>query len=473
MMAERGVVVAGRCSAQSTIDPVYKLGFDTGRSHAMTFEATAIKVMIASPSDVTAERQIIRDTIAVWNAVHAEDRRQVLLPIGWDTHASPELGDRPQEFINNQLLKTSDILVAVFWTKLGSSTGKFASGTVEEIEEHVNAGKTAMLYFSNAPVRMDSVDNAQYESLKDFKKQCRDRGLYEEFEESGEFKTKFERQLTQKVIEKYVPNKSSIEAPVETRVTLSAEARNLLLAAAHPNIGRIVRTKSKYFVGDVAAFDGNDLRTIAKWRAAVESLEQINAIKPEGGRGYLWSVTQFGYELADKIRLQGVDEVDRMIHRLDDQERNYLLTASRPRNHDALSLSFFDHGHSPESARYIEMLEKFDDLELMRFDGSQYRLKPFGFKVADRMWHVALLRSIEQNQADEYQYADAEQCKLALQLTDPDEGPELQRFLKVLANANYVEAVPVDGGIGGARITPVGRSFLRNYSDLKIDVSSP
>jgi hypothetical protein len=40
----------------------------------MPFPASVIKVMIASPSDVTAERQVIREVIDDWNAEHAEDR---------------------------------------------------------------------------------------------------------------------------------------------------------------------------------------------------------------------------------------------------------------------------------------------------------------------------------------------------------------------------------------------------------------
>jgi hypothetical protein len=38
----------------------------------------------------------------------------------------------------------------MFWTKLGTATGVAASGTVEEIDRFVAAGKPAMLYFSPA-----------------------------------------------------------------------------------------------------------------------------------------------------------------------------------------------------------------------------------------------------------------------------------------------------------------------------------
>ncbi len=76
--------------------------------------------MIASPSDVSAERGLIREVLAEWNAVHSEMRGLVLLPIGWETHSTPEMGDRPQSIINKQILKDCDLLVGVFCGEQGS-----------------------------------------------------------------------------------------------------------------------------------------------------------------------------------------------------------------------------------------------------------------------------------------------------------------------------------------------------------------
>ncbi len=115
----------------------------------MAFGATAYEVMIASPGDVEKERQVVRAAVHEWNAVHSRDRAVVLLPVGWETHATPEMGDRPQAIINKQLLRDCDLLIAVFWTRLGTPTGVASSGTVEEIEEHLAADKPAMIYFSN------------------------------------------------------------------------------------------------------------------------------------------------------------------------------------------------------------------------------------------------------------------------------------------------------------------------------------
>src|ERR1700752_253348 len=143
------------------------------------FEARVYKVMLATPGDVPNERQAVRDAVHYWNAILVDDRRGGVLPAGWETHVHPMMGERPQAVINKKILKDCDLLIAVFWTRLGSPTGEAPSGTVEEIEEHLKAGKPAMIYFSNAPVRPDSIDEAQYRALREFRADCERRGLIE------------------------------------------------------------------------------------------------------------------------------------------------------------------------------------------------------------------------------------------------------------------------------------------------------
>lgn len=135
----------------------------------MSFNATALNIMIASPGDVDDERRTVEKVLARWNATHSLSRKLILMPVGWETHSTPRLGERPQSLINQQMLDDCDILVGVFWTRLGSPTGDFASGTVEEITRHVEADKPAMIYFSEQPAHLQSVNQEQYTALKDFR----------------------------------------------------------------------------------------------------------------------------------------------------------------------------------------------------------------------------------------------------------------------------------------------------------------
>jgi hypothetical protein len=85
------------------------------------------------PETFADERTIAREEIHRWNSLHALDTKIVLLPVGWETDATPDLQARGQEIINHQLVDTCDLLIGIFWTRLGTPTLAAESGTAEEI----------------------------------------------------------------------------------------------------------------------------------------------------------------------------------------------------------------------------------------------------------------------------------------------------------------------------------------------------
>jgi hypothetical protein len=130
------------------------------------------------------------------------------MPVGWESHSSPSMGDRPRAIINRQVLQGCDLLIAVFWTHLGTPTQKSASGTAEEIEEHLAAGKPAMIYFSSAAVIPESVDPKQLKALVRFRENLRKRGLIETYDSIVDFREELSRQLAQTVIRAFAPKKT-------------------------------------------------------------------------------------------------------------------------------------------------------------------------------------------------------------------------------------------------------------------------
>lgn len=275
----------------------------------MSYEARVIKVMIASPSDVAKERQLIREVIHEWNAVNAEDRKIVLMPVGWETHSSPDMGDRPQAIINKQLLKSSDLLVAVFWTRLGSPTGVAASGTVEEINEHLASGKPAMIYFSAAPVRMDSIALEQYEKLSAFKEDLRSRSLFAEYEDLTTFRSEFARHLAQTIITNFVGGEPASELkrlPVARPPHLSEDARDLLLEAIQDPYatilclddmqGTLVQTNNRQFA------EVGNRRSEVRWRGAIDELLRLQFIEDRAGKGEVFFVADAGYRASDSLK---------------------------------------------------------------------------------------------------------------------------------------------------------------------------
>lgn len=169
----------------------------------MSYVARVFKVFIASPSDVQLEREQIHAAIAQWNDLHAEKTKIMMLPVGWDTSAAPELGRPAQDYINLDILDKCDIVIGVFWTRVGTPTRNNVSGSVEEILRSSEKRRLTMLYFSNKSVELAKVDTKQYEALQKFKKkiQKENRGMYIEFGDNDDFEQMIYRHLQIKVNE--------------------------------------------------------------------------------------------------------------------------------------------------------------------------------------------------------------------------------------------------------------------------------
>lgn len=192
----------------------------------MAYNARVFRIFIASPSDVEEEREVISRIIREWNDLHSFERKIVLLPLRWETHSAPELGKRPQEIINTEIVDHADMAVGVFWTRIGTPTGEYASGTIEEIERLGMANKIVMCYFSKAKVELDAIDLDQYKQLKEFKKKTYPNGLVESYSNIVKFRDKFAKQLEIKVRGLISKDNSSGEQSIETKPNIEFEFIN-------------------------------------------------------------------------------------------------------------------------------------------------------------------------------------------------------------------------------------------------------
>ncbi|WP_026224140.1 hypothetical protein [Marinobacter gelidimuriae] len=282
----------------------------------MSYKATVIPVMIASPGDVADEREIIRSIIHDWNDVNAEASAVMLAAIGWETHSSPELGTRPQELINKRVLKNCDLLIGVFWTRLGTPTGKSPSGTVEEIEEHVAAGKPAMIYFSSKPVAPESINAEQFAQVQAIKKKWQPQGLIETYENLEEFRAKLSKQLqlslTKNEYLKGLFAAPEVEVVTENPATpdnrqqysLSEEAKTILKAAASKEDGTILKSSTlggRIIQAGGESYGGGHGREAAKWEAALNELESEGLVVGRGYKGEVFELTHEGWAVADAL----------------------------------------------------------------------------------------------------------------------------------------------------------------------------
>lgn len=143
----------------------------------MTFNAEAVLVLVASPSDTVEERGSVAAELNRWNAARSQRERVCLVPWLYERNAVPLMGGSPQSIINAQAVDRADVVVAIFDTRLGTRTAAAVSGTAEEIDRAVEAGKRVHVYFSSEDIKRESFDADQFKALDKFRRSLEPRGL--------------------------------------------------------------------------------------------------------------------------------------------------------------------------------------------------------------------------------------------------------------------------------------------------------
>jgi nucleoside 2-deoxyribosyltransferase len=272
--------------------------------HQMPYPALVYNVMVGSPSDIASALSVVREALARWNVMHSEDKGVVFLPLSWQTHSSPELGNSAQTILNRQLITRSDLLIAVFWTRLGTPTAEADSGTVEEILKHIEQGKPVMIYFCERDTPRGT-DRDQLEKVEAFRSQVE--GLYDTFKADDELREKVERHLNEKLREHSyfaaAHASESVMAETVTEPVISKEALDFLIAATKDSSAQIVRIETAG--GIVIGTHGkgrpsNSARDSAKNEGIIKELEAANLIEDRDGDRGRFHVTFEGFEYVDK-----------------------------------------------------------------------------------------------------------------------------------------------------------------------------
>lgn len=152
--------------------------------------------MIGSPSDIKDEIQISKDVINRWNTINSEKNKCVLLPLHWSDNAYPVAGQHPQKSIDKILVEKSDLLICIFGSRLGSPTDTHKSGSIEEIEEHIKAGKDVMIFFKGkGKTPNTNQEIQQMQKLLDYKNSIKDKVLLYDYGDENNFESVIREKL--------------------------------------------------------------------------------------------------------------------------------------------------------------------------------------------------------------------------------------------------------------------------------------
>lgn len=152
----------------------------------------AYDLLISRPSDVIRYVDMLENEEIRFNNVFGKSNGIVVRTRHWTKDSYSEFGDSPQELLNKQIVDSSDMVLGIFWTRFGEPTENYGSGTKEEIERMLKAGKQVFLFFLEKPtINPHEFDPDQFKKIQEFKNRHRNDGIY--------FSVSDENDLTKKI----------------------------------------------------------------------------------------------------------------------------------------------------------------------------------------------------------------------------------------------------------------------------------
>lgn len=244
------------------------------------FAANTYRIMIGCPGDIREEKDIAIKVINRWTILHAEQFATVLLPIHWTISSYPEYGAHPQTLLNGQFVNKSDMLIGIFGARIGSPTDKSMSGTIEEIEEHIKAGKPVMLFFRKQN-DTSTIPASEIEKLQSFKTKIRDYNLFSEYDSSATFETIFANALELFLANNWLSGPKPKEV-VQGSIELSEEEVSVLkywIDSNDPDAHAAIYKGGTVFTLGSLSYDVTEGRDLVQWREFFNKLERAGFIE--------------------------------------------------------------------------------------------------------------------------------------------------------------------------------------------------
>ncbi len=170
-----------------------------------------IRLIIVSPSDVQAERDLIPNVIEYLNKGLADSLGISLEIFRWETDSYPGFNLAGPQGLIDPLLKIedSDIVIGIFWKRFGTPSFESESGTQHELRKawaswQMNGRPQIMVYFNEEPYSPKSkAEIEQWAAVFDFKENFPQDGLWWPYSGKIEFENLIRNHLTNFIKQNY------------------------------------------------------------------------------------------------------------------------------------------------------------------------------------------------------------------------------------------------------------------------------
>jgi hypothetical protein len=194
---------------------------DSSQSGVLPMEQKQVlRIVVASPSDVKAERDLLPNVIEELNRSVAADRELRLELSRWETDAYPGFHpEGPQGLIDPIIQITDcDLLIGIFWKKFGTPTADGQTGTEHEINLAINAWKEkgspqVFVYFSQKPYSPQSTsEGVQWTQVLGFREKFHAEGLWWPYNDEKHFEY-----IVRNHLNNFIRSKFKLGSPAASR----------------------------------------------------------------------------------------------------------------------------------------------------------------------------------------------------------------------------------------------------------------
>jgi len=234
-----------------------------------------LRIVVASPSDVQAERDALPAVIDELNHGIARTQGLRLELARWETDSHPGFhAEGPQGLIDSILrIEDCDVFIGIFWKRFGTPTHGVQSGTEHEFRTAYEAWQRnrhpeIMVYFNQEPYTLTSkAEMEQCAQVLEFKEVFPEEGLWWPYKGKDQFEDLVRKHLTNFIVWRFSKDKPQ-EPPRPPRRRLPLE----------PLPVEYVNRKRKHHINE-------DLLEILKTKLAPTSETNLIVLSGPGGVG--------------------------------------------------------------------------------------------------------------------------------------------------------------------------------------------
>ncbi|MFA4851761.1 MAG: DUF4062 domain-containing protein [Bacteroidales bacterium] len=152
----------------------------------MAKEILKYTIFLASPNDLSEERQAVDEVVKELNLTYGQKNNIVLEVLKWETHSAPGISlNHQQEIINMDIGDEYDIFIGLLWKKFGTKTKSSDSGTEEEFMNAYNRFTNnhdniqILFYFkTSSPKSLNELNPEEFLKVEKFKNNISQKNVY-------------------------------------------------------------------------------------------------------------------------------------------------------------------------------------------------------------------------------------------------------------------------------------------------------